>query len=425
MKTRFLFAACLWAMTQLARADDWPQFRGPNRDGISKETGLLTTWPPGGPPLLWTYGEAGVGFSLPAIVGQRLYTMGAKDNTDYVYALDTQTGRQVWATPIGPMRVCREGGDGPCATPTVDGDRLYVLSTLGELVCLERATGKKIWNINLKKDLGGAVLHDGRYTESPLIDGDTLVCSPGGRRGTVAAFDKKTGQVIWRSKALTDEAVSSSNIVAEVDGVRQYVNLTGKGVAGVSARDGTLLWHSDIPQAWIMVATPVFAAGHVYVTTSYGRGCGLLKLARQGEGAQAEEVYRNKVMKNHHSGVILLDGHVYGYSDQVGWVSQEFRTGKSVWEERLQLGKGSLGYADGHFYCYSENTGTVVLIEASSAGWKEKGRFTIPQESKVPRKGGRIWTPPVIAHGRLYLRDQDLIFCYDVSNHGASVREGP
>jgi outer membrane protein assembly factor BamB len=418
MKT-LLLAACLWALTQRAPAADWPQFRGPNRDGISKETGLLKTWPSNGPPLLWTCREAGIGFSLPAIVGDRLYTMGAKDKTDHVYALDTQTGRQLWSTPIGPMRVCTEGGDGPCATPTVDGDRLYVLSTLGELVCLETATGKKIWNINLKKDLGGAVLHDGRYTESPLIDGDTLVCSPGGRRGTVAALDKKTGQVIWRSKDLTDEAVSSSSILVEVAGVRQYVNLTGKGVAAVAARDGTLLWRSDIPEAWIMVATPIFSDSRIYVTSSYGRGCGLLKLSPRGEGTQAEEVYRNKVMKNQHSGVILVGEHVYGYSDQVGWVCQEFQTGKSVWEERRKLGKGSLSYADGHFYCYSEDNGTVALIEATAAGWKEKGRFTIPQESKTQRKGGRIWTPPVVAHGRLYLRDQELLFCYDIKDHGA------
>jgi len=248
MKSHFVLVACLWSATQTARADDWPQFRGPNRDGVSGETGLLRNWPADGPPLVWRIRSVGVGFSPPAIVGQHLYLMGAMDKTDYVFALDTRTGEQVWATAVGPMRVCGEGGDGPCATPTVDGELLYALSVLGELACLETATGKKLWNVHLAKDLGGAVLHGGRYTESPLVDGDTLVCSPGGRHGTVAAFDKKTGQLRWRSKGLTDEAVSSSNIVVEVDGVRQYVNLTGKGVAGVSARDGALLWRSDIPQ---------------------------------------------------------------------------------------------------------------------------------------------------------------------------------
>ena len=421
-ETQIVLAACLVAMIGTVSAEDWPQFRGPDRSGVSKESGLLQAWPEAGPPLLWTYRQGGVGFSPPAIVGNWLYSMGAhskegaNEKTDCVYALDVQTGRQLWSTPIGPM-VPMDWGDGPCATPTVDGELLFALTTAGEMHCLETATGKRIWRVNLKEDFGGAVLHEGRYTESPLIDGDKLICSPGGQLGTLAALDKKTGRTIWRSKDTTDEAVCSSPIVVNVGGLRQYVNLNGKGVAGVAAEDGRLLWNSDIPKAWIMVPTPIFFDDHIYVTSAYGVGCGLVKLARQGDGITAVEVYRNKVMKNHHGGVILVDGYLYGHSDPSGWVCQEFKTGKMIWVEKNALGKGSITCADRHFYCFSEKGGTLALIEATPSGWKETGRFTIPEESKLPRRQGLIWTPPVVSNGRLYLRDQDLLFCYDIANH--------
>jgi len=415
MKSPTLLLACLLTMTASVRADDWPQYRGPDRTGISKETGLLKTWPAEGPRLLWTFQGAGSGYSPPAIVGDRLYTMGARDKTDFLYALDTRTGKEVWATAIGPLRPAG-WGDGPCATPTVDGQRMYAVTTWGALHCVQTASGKIVWSMHLKNDLQGKVIHDGRYTESPLIDGNSLICSPGGSKGTVAAFDKLTGKLLWRSKELTDEAVSSSAIVVDVGGVRQYVNLTGKGVASVAARDGKLLWKSPVPAAWIMVPTPIFCDDHVYVTAAYGVGCGLLKLKNDADGTKAELVYRNKVMKNHHSGVVLIDGHVYGCSEPNGWVCQEFKTGKQAWCERDVFGAGSQTYADGRFYCFSEDKGEAALINATPAGWKEMGRFTIPQQTKLPRNKGKIWTPPVVANGQLYLRDQDLIYCYDVKD---------
>ncbi len=405
---------CLLAVAhQVVKADDWPQYRGPDRTCVSREQGLLKTWPTDGPTLLWTFHDAGVGFSPPAVVDGRLYTMGARGVTDFLYALDVTNGRELWAVPLGPIRPVG-WGDGPCATPTVDGERMYALTTWGDLYCVETATGKKLWNVHLKEDLEGKVIHDGRYTESPLIDGDVLVCTPGGQLGTVATFNKLTGEPLWRSKGLTDEAVSSSSIRVEINGLPQYVNLTSQGVVGVAVADGRLLWQSDIPAAWIMVAAPICSDDCVFVTTAYGRGCGLLRLTRHGDSVVAEEVYRNKVMKNHHGGVLLVDGYVYGHSDPNGWVCLEFATGNEVWKERSQLGKGSLTCVDGHLYCYSEREGTVVLVEASPAGWHEKGRFTIPGQTKLPRNQGQIWTPPVVANGRLYLRDQDLLYCYDV-----------
>lgn len=396
------------------RADDWPQYRGPKRDGVSHETGLLTVWPKEGPKLLWTYRDAGAGFSPPSIVGNHFYCMGSKDKDDVVFALDTRTGELLWTASAGPRRLT-DWGDGPCSTPTVDGDHLYAISVLGELHCINRHTGKNVWHVRLKDDLKGRIIHDGRYCESPLVDGDRVICCPGNKGGTFAAFDKNTGKLLWRSKELTDEGVSSSAIVVEIDGLRQYVNLTGKGVAGVAADDGRLLWKSGIPAAWIMVATPIHHEGSIYVTTAYGVGCGLLKLNREGEGIKAEVVYRNKVMKNHHSGVTLVNGLLFGCSDPNGWVCQDFATGELIWGERDVFDKGSFAYADGHLYCYGESKGEVALVEASRKGWIEKSRFTIPESTKIRRKNGKIWTPPIIANGRLYLRDNDLIFCYEIT----------
>ncbi len=401
-------------MLQEARADDWPQYRGPKRDGVSRETGLLQSWPEDGPRLVWTFRDAGAGFSPPSIVGNHFYCMGSKDKDDYVFALDSRTGEPLWSTSVGPRRPT-DWGDGPCSTPTVDGDFLFAISILGELHCIDRQTGKHVWHVHLKKDFQGKILHDGRYCESPLIDGDHVICSPGGKQGTMAALDKKTGKLLWRSKDLTDEAVSSSPIVVEIDGLRQYVNLTGKGVASVAADDGRLLWKNGMPAAWIMVATPISEEDCVYVTTAYGVGCGLFKLTRDGKSIKADVVYRNKVMKNHHSGVVLVNGFLFGCSDPIGWVCQDFKTGESIWNERFAFDKGSFAYADGHFYCYGESKGEVALVEASRKGWLEKSRFAIPELTKIRRKNGKIWTPPVIANARLYLRDNDLIYCYDIA----------
>jgi outer membrane protein assembly factor BamB len=402
-----------------AAPGDWPQWRGPDRTDVSRETGLLTTWPKEGPRLLWTFDRAGIGYSGPAIVAGKLYTLGARGDTEYVLAIDSKTGQELWSTKIEPV-FSNGWGDGPRSTPTVDGDLLVALGAGGELVCVETAAGKIRWQVNLQKDLGGHMMTSWGYTESPLVDGDQVVCTPGGGQGTFAALDKKTGRLLWRSKELTDPAAYSSMIVAEVGGVRQYINMTGRGVAGVAADDGRLLWHSPLgANGTAIVPTPIFYADHVYVTSGYGAGCGLLKLGPDGKSTTAEEIYANKTLKNHHGGVVQLGDYVYGYSDGEGWVCQDMRTGKNVWEEKNKLEKGSLTCADGRLYCYGENNGTVVLIEATPEGWKECGRFQIPRQTDKPRKLGHIWTHPVVAGGRLYLRDQDLIFCYDVREGNA------
>ncbi len=413
VRTLSLVAGLLAGALPLLAAD-WPQWRGPNRDDVSKETGLLRTWPKDGPKLLWTFTDSGIGFSGPAIVGDRLYTMGGDGKTTSVFCLDLTTQEKAWSTEVGPF-FPHGNGDGPRGTPTVDGDLVFALSGHGDLVCVEKDTGTKRWHVNLKKDFSGQMASGWGYSESVLVDGDKVVCTPGGGKGTLAALNKDTGEVIWRSKELKDPAVYSSIIAADVDGVRQYIQLTGGGMAGVAADDGRLLWHSDQNAHGITVATPIYHDHCVYASTSYGVGCGLVKLTKAGDKFKAEKVYgpdARKVMHNHHGGVVRVGEYVYGYSDRGGWTCQEFKTGKVMWQSN-KLGKGSVTYADGRLYCYTEGDGTAGLVEASPTGWKEDGRFKVPRRSKM-KHHGLVWTHPVVANGRLYLRDQDLIFCYDV-----------
>ncbi len=396
---------------------------------MSKETGLLKTWPDGGPKLLWTFRDAGAGYSGPAVVGATLYSMGADAKTEYLYALDTKTLKKTWSAEVGP--VFADGhGDGPRGTPTVDGDFVYGLGAQGELVCVDGGSGGVVWRKNLKTDLGGEMWSEWGYSESPLVDGDLIVCTPGGKNGTLAALDKKTGAVRWRSKDWTDKAAYSSIVPAEVGGVRQYVQMTGESVAGVAADDGRLLWRCRRNSPTAPVPTPIVDGDRVYVSSGYGAGCVLLRLTAHGRDVSCAEVHKNKNLVNHHGGVLLIDGFVYGYDDKRGLVCQNLQTFHVAWaqQDRNDLwdkdhnrgvyGKMSLTAADGQLYCYGEDSGTVLLIEATPKGLYVNGRFALPEQTTLKRKSGKIWTHPVVADGKLYLRDQDLFFCYDVKDSG-------
>jgi outer membrane protein assembly factor BamB len=406
------------AVALCAYAEDWPQWQGPDRTNVSKETGLLPSWPSGGPKLLWTFREAGAGYSGPAVVGDRLYTMGADEKSEFIYAIDLKTQKKAWSTEFGT--VFKEGhGNGPRGTPTVDGDLVFAVGGQGTIVCVKAATGEKVWSKNFKTDLGGTMMSGWGYTESPLLDGDKVVCTPGGNKGAVAALNKKTGELVWQSKEFTDKAAYSSLVPAEIGGVRQYVLMTGEHVAAVAAKDGKLLWKYDRAGRVAAIPTPVVSGELVYATSGYGAGCNLVKVVPASNLLKAEEGYANKDMTNHHGGVVLVGDYLYGHSDSKGWVCQKFKTGEVVWAERGKLGKGSLTCADGHLICYSEKGGDVVLVKTTPDGWKEDGRFKIPEESKIRAGSGAIWTHPVVANGRLYLRDQDLIFCYDLKSAAA------
>lgn len=404
--------------TSIAHAEDWPQWRGPNRDNLSKEKGLLQQWPEGGPKLLWTYKDAGNSYSSFAVVGDRVYTMGANDSESFVFALDVKTGKKVWQTSIA-KRFDNAWGGGPRSTPTIDGEYLYALDGQGELVCLKTADGTKVWSKNLSDDLRGQMMTNWGHSESVLIDGDLLICTPGGRDGTLAALDKKTGKEAWRSSSLTDAAAYSSIRNITVGGVRQYVQQTRNGLVGVSAKDGKLLWkHENDRYRTAVVPTPIISGENVYVSVGYGVGCTLLKLSANGSGGtKAEVVYDNRTLVNKHGGVLLYEGDVYGHDDGGAWVCQDFRTGKEKWRVKGQLGRrsrsGSLTCADGCLYLLSDR-GDVGLIEASPKGWNLKGQFKLPASSRIRSRRGGVWSHPVVANGRLYLRDQDLIFCYDV-----------
>ena len=389
---------------------DWPQWRGPDRSDVSRETGLLKEWPSGGPKRVWLCQKAGNGYSGPAIVNGKLFTMGTRDADEILLALNAETGEELWIASIGPVVKFDRGG-GPRGTPAVDGDRVYALGGQGNLICAGAADGKVIWRETMQ-NLGGRTPGWG-YSESVLVDGDQVVCTPGGGKGAIAALDKVTGKLIWQSKEFTDPAHYASIIVAAHNGHREYIQLTAQHVAGVSAKDGKLLWQSSFPGRTAVVPTPIFHDGCVYVTAGYGAGCKLVKL---GADNQVSEVYDSKEMKNHHGGVVLVGDYLYGYSDGVGWLCQDFKTGKEVWSEKKALGKGALGCADGMLYCLEEDSGAVVLAEASPKGWKEHGRFKLDPQTKIRDPQGRVWTHPVISNGKLYLRDQDLIYCYDVKN---------
>jgi prepilin-type processing-associated H-X9-DG protein len=386
---------------------DWPQWQGPERTTISQETGLLKSWPKDGPPLLWKATGLGEGFGTPSVAAGRIFSMGNRGKTEYVMALDARNGKQLWVKATGPVRSNGGGYPGPRCTPTVDGALVYALGLNGHLLCLDVATGKIRWSKNLLKDFQGSVGGWG-YSESPLIDGDKLICTPGGHTATLVALNKKTGAVLWKAIVPEgDSAAYSSVIAAEVDGQRQYIQFVSGGVVGVAAADGKFLWRYDKPaNGTANCSTPIFQDNQVFAASSYGTGGGSVKLSRNGATTKAEEIYFTRNMKNHHGGMVLVDGYVYG-SDEGMLSCLDFKTGEVMWEDR-HPGKGSIAYADGRLY-YRNEGGPILLVEANPKKYVDCGRFEQPDRSDHP-----AWPHPVIANGKLYIRDQDVLLCYDV-----------
>jgi outer membrane protein assembly factor BamB len=403
-----LLSSLAFGPSATAAESDWPQWRGPNRDGKSLETGLLQEWPAGGPALVWKATGIGAGYSGVSVVDGRIFTMGDATDASFLYALNEADGKPVWAAKVG-----KSGGGsgypGPRCTPTVDGDLVFALNQYGDLVCVEKATGKEVWHKSMVADFAGKMMSDWGYSESPLVDSDKLLCTPGGPRGTIVALNKKTGAEIWRTKDFKDSASYSSIIAVEIGGKRQFIQLTDASVVGVAVEDGKVLWRAPRPGRTAVITTPVFHDNCVFVTSGYGVGCNLFRVTPTDGQFKVEQVYANKVMANHHGGVIFDNGYLYGYDEGKGWVCMDFKTGKAAWEEKGKLGKGSILYADGHFYLRSESKGTVVLIKAAPEGYKETGRFEQPNRSNL-----NSWPHPVLAHGKLYLRDQGVLLCYKV-----------
>ena len=382
---------------------DWPQWRGPNRDGRSAETGLLKQWPENGPPLKWKAAGAGDGYSSMSTSGPRLYTMGARGGTEYIMAFDRATGKKVWEVGNG-ARFSNDRGDGPRGTPTIDGSRLFALGGSGDLTCLEAETGTRVWSVNVLKEFGGANPRWG-LSESPLVTGDRVIVNAGGPNASVVAFNKQNGQVLWKSES--DGAAYSSAVLQQVGPIPQVVVFTSRRAVGLDSRDGRLLWeYSRVANRVANIATPVVKDNFVFLSSDYGTGAALLKLEPQGNDVTATEVYFTQAMRNHHSSSVLLGEHLYGFSSAI-LTALQFDTGDVAWRDR-SVGKGSIAAAEGHLYLYSEN-GVVGLAEASPEGYQEKGRFSIEQSS-LP-----TWAHPIVSSKTLYLRDQDHIYAYDIA----------
>ncbi len=383
---------------------DWPQWHGPNRTAISTETGLLKTWPAAGPPVVWSISNLGEGYGSVAIKGDRIFVQGVKDSQSSVFCLNRADGKTIWVTSLGP-RLGQDRGPGPRGTPTVETDRLYALAETGDLACLKISDGSIAWRRNILKDFGG---RNPKWliSESPLIDGDRLIVTPGGEGASIVALDKASGKTIWTTKELSDEAGYSSCVAADIGGVRTIIGFTGRAGVGVRASDGKLMWrYEPVSNRTANIATPIVHDNKVFYTSDYGTGCALLGLKAEGGEVKAEEIYFSREMKNHHGGVVLLNGYLYGFNSAI-LSCVEFATGKLVWRDR-SVGKGTLTYADGQLYLLSENN-VVGLAEASPAGYKEAGRFQIADQ------GWPSWAHPVVCGGKFYIRNQGTLACYDV-----------
>ena len=440
MKHALVLVVCLLAGT-LAAADDWPQFRGPNRDGHSKEKGLLKAWPKDGPKLVWTFKDAGLGHSSFAIVKGVLYTLGtdydAKNPNDsardeYVIAISEKDGKEIWRTKIAPLYTYKGNtyGDGPRATPTVDGSFLYALGGQGELVCLDLdSKGKEVWRKNLIKDFGGDVMTKYGYSESPLIDGELLICTPGGKAGTLAALNKKTGALVWRTKDWIEKAPFSSVIAADIHGVRQYLQIGysgadgGGSLAGVEAKSGKVLWKKQIFAGDNEGAStsPIVKENQVYVTAGFGGGCHLFEINKKQEATELYSKKAQKRLKNTHGGVVLVGDHIYGHTEPGRWICQDFKTGDEKWlSDELKCQSGAIITAESLLYLYTDEGDVALVLASPEEELKIISRFAIPERSTVPAsrttsRQSRIWPHPVIANGHLYLRDHELIFAFKIN----------
>jgi outer membrane protein assembly factor BamB len=395
----------LLAAPTFTRAGDWNQFRGPNRDNLSTETGLADSWPEGGPKLLLTMTGAGEGYSSVSIVGDLVYTMGNREGAEFVIAFDRNAGREAWATRSG--NEYHDGtGNGPRGTPTVIDGRVYSLGGHGDLTCLDASTGDVVWQQNILQEFGGSNITWG-ISESVLVDDGLVICSPGGPQATVVALDAKTGRTKWASRIPEQPQASyASPVPMTIGRVKQYVVFTSKGVCGVRAKDGEYMWsQTQSSNGTANCATPLVVDNLVFCSSDYGTGAELIELAAQRGGVVSRQVYFTKDMKNHHGGMVLHQGHVFGSnSERLACVN--LRTGKASWQKPEM--KGSVVFADNKLVFRHEN-GPVHLIAADTGSYQELGRFDQPNRSDRP-----AWAHPVIADGRLYLRDQNQILVYDL-----------
>lgn len=409
-------AALFTAIAVSSMAADWPQWRGPHRNGISRETGLLKEWPKEGPKLHWQRRDIGRGYSTPAVVGERLYLLANEGlNDEFVRALAVQDGQRIWQARLGPVGNPKQNPNFPGArsTPTVDGQLLYALGSDGDLACIEISTGNVRWQKSLRREFGGKP-GAWAYAESPLVDGDALVCTPGGSEATLIALNKNSGEVIWKSAVPGgDEAAYASAVVTEVNGFQQYVQMLAKGLVGVDAKTGKFLWRyaKTVSRYGANIPTPVAEDDYIW-SAGAGTGAGLIKLSAKNGAIQPEEIHFSPKQPTAIGGAIKIGDFLYGTTGQA-MVCLEFFTGELKWEERA-LGAGSLCFADERLYLHAED-GQMALVEPTEQGYREKGRFTPSSQPEHPNEMEKAWAYPVVANGRLYVRDHQALWCYDVA----------
>jgi outer membrane protein assembly factor BamB len=405
--------------------NDWPTFRGADRTGVSKETGLLTQWPDNGPELVWEAKGAGKGYAGVAIAGGRLYTLGnglstASDDDEYLVCFDQKTGKQLWTSRTGPpWKAGPASWQSSRSTPTVDGDMVYVITPHGKLVCVT-ADGKEKFRVDLKEKFGGRKAEIWGYSESVLIDGDRLICTPGGSKNTMVALDKKTGEKVWSSSREGDRGAGHASIViSEVGSVRVYVQTTGSGAMGVRASDGKLMWTYDIDKTTAVIPTPIVRGDLVFFSAGYNRGGALLRQVANGDSVTMKEVYPLKrPLNNKHGGIVLVGDYLYGDSNDKGTpFCADLMTGEVKWKSRGSgKGSASIAAADGYLYIRYTN-GQMTLVKADPTEMKESGSFKVPGSGQLPS-----WAHPVIAGGRLYLREGDSVLCYNISSGAAGSK---
>ena len=417
-----------FVMTLPATGSDWPSFRGPDRSGVSKETGLLTKWPTEGPPLIWKTRGAGRGYASLAIAGDRIFTLGdgpssANDDDEYIVCFDRKTGKRLWSTKTGkPWTSGSPTWQSSRGTPTVDGDLVYVITPFGYLIGLNSSTGAEKWRKSLQKDFGGKKGDNWGYSESVLVDGDRLICTPGGPKATMIALDKHTGAgPIWTAKRPDDRGAAHPSImVSEIGGTRVYVQDTASGPMGVRAKDGKVLWTFPVGKVPAIAPTPIIRGDLAYFSIGYKTGGMLLRqVPKPNGGVSVEVVYPlDPRMANKHGGVVLVGDYVYGDTDDSGVpFCAEFLTGTIKWKHRGSgRGSAAMAAADGHLYIHYAD-GTMVLADANPEGYTEVGSFKVPGSGERPS-----WSYPVILDGKLYLREQDHVLCYDIqSKQGSPV----
>lgn len=414
----FCFSPISLTRSAVATTSDWPQWRGPQRSGVSSETGLLKQWPKEGPKLLWQVNDIGDGYSTPVVVGTRIYLMSNRGmDNEFVQALSTVDGKVIWTTRVGNVGNPDQNPSYPKArsTPTVDGNFIYALGSDGDLVCLEAKGGKIQWQKSLRKDFAGQP-GEWAYAESPLVDGDLVIVTPGGAEATMVAVNKKSGALVWKSAVPGNEPAGyASAIVVQASGRKQYVQLLTKGLVGVDAKTGQVLWRYEaVAKGPAQYWTPI-ARGELVYGGALGVGGGLVRLKADSSGVAAEQVYFIRGLPNGIGGGVLVGEHLYGTEVGQKLVSAEFATGKVKWQAD-NFGWGSVASADGHLYLHLIS-GDMALVEATPEAFREKGRFTPPAQPKHSKSGDYgegAFAYPVIANGRLYIRDLGTLWSYDI-----------